>query len=158
MSQYRRDPYPWTWEPAVSVLLGFCLLVVLGVQMGRGIACLAVGSGFCWADGGALFSSVWPILTGDSSAGLSVPVEMPGRVLALSIIGVVVAVLALVAVGAAWVLRRWGPGAVEGVASAGDVEQLLGRRRLYRVRRIVRPDIHGAPLEIVDLGVPDVTV
>jgi len=157
MSQYRRDPYPWTWEPAVSVLLGFCLLVVLGVQMGRGIACLAVGSGFCWADGGALFSSVWPILTGDSSAGLSVPVEMPGRVLALSIIGVVVAVLALVAVGAVWVLRRWGPGAVEGVASAGDVERLLGRRRLYRVRRIVRPDIHGATSE-VDLGVSDVTV
>lgn len=158
MRQNRRDPYPLTWEPAVAVLLGFCLLVVLGVHLGRGIACLAVGSGFCWADGGALFSTVWPILTSDPSAGLAVPVEMPGRVLALSIIGVVVTVLALVAVGAVWVLRRWGPGVVEGVASAGEVEQLLGRRRLYRVRRIVRPDIHGAPSEIVDLGVPDVTV
>lgn len=158
MQQNRRDPYPWTWEPAVAVLLGFCLLVGLGVHLGRGIACLAVGSGFCWADGGALFSSVWPILTSDPSAGLVVPVELSGRVLAVSIIGVGVAALALVVVGAVWALRRWGPGAVEGVASAGDVERLLGRRRLYRVRRIVRPDLNGATSEIVDLGVSDVTV
>lgn len=41
-------------------------------------------------------------------------------------------------------LMRWGPRALRGVATGGEAERLLGRSRLRRVRRIVRPDIVSA--------------
>ena len=60
MRQDRRDPYPWTWEPALAGLLACGLLLMLSVQLGRGIACVAVGAGFCWPSRESLVPSVWP--------------------------------------------------------------------------------------------------
>lgn len=56
-----------------------------------------------------------------------------------------VEVMFLLAAGAVsyWVLGRWGPGRVRGVASGEEAERLLGRSRLYRVRRIIRPDLYS---------------
>lgn len=159
MRQDRRDPYPWTWEPALAGLLACGLLLILGVHVGRGVACLAVGAGFCWASKENLLSTVWPILTGDASAGLTRTVEVSsGGVLVASITGAVLGLLSLAVTGLLWFLRRWGPGALKGVASPGDVERLLGRRRLYRARRIVRPDLYGRHARQVDVEASDATV
>ena len=98
----RRDPYPWTWEPALVV--GVVLLVGLacGVQVGRSLANLLAGAGWTWPDapssamtgpdsgsggtgsgdellpapslfGGAFWRSVPQVLAGDSTAGLAQP-------------------------------------------------------------------------------------
>lgn len=143
MHQSRRDPYPWTWEPAVAGLLGFGLVVVVSVQLGRGAACLVSGVGSCWAEQAAFLTSVWGILSGDASAGLAEPVEVPTRVLMVSIASAVGIMLALTAICLVWAIRRWGNRTLKGVASVDEVERLLGRHRLFRVRRVVRPDLYG---------------
>ncbi|MEJ7742380.1 MAG: hypothetical protein WKF73_07435 [Nocardioidaceae bacterium] len=40
-------------------------------------------------------------------------------------------------------MDRWGPGRLHGMASRSEAEQLLGRTRLRRAGRLVRPDIYG---------------
>ena len=143
MLQNRHDPYPWTWEPAIAALLGAGLVLTAGVHLGRTIACLIDGAGLRWTRRAAVIGSTWPILTGDASAGLADPVIIAGPTLAASIIGTELLLLALTTVGVVWSLQRWGPAALKGVASPSEVEQLLGRQRLYRARRIVRPDLYG---------------
>ena len=59
---------------------------------------------------------------------------------------------------AVWLVRRWGPGSLKGVASPGEVERLLGHRRLYRVRKVVRPDLYGRLSRHEDQEAQDVTV
>lgn len=44
---------------------------------------------------------------------------------------------------AIYVLRRWGPGRIQGMATASEAEQLLGVARLRKVADIVRPDLYG---------------
>lgn len=158
MHQYRRDPYPWTWEPAVAGLLGFGLVVAVSVHLGRAAACLVTGVGTCWVEQAAFLTSVWGVLSGDASAGLAEPVEVPRRVLMVSIALTVGIVLVLTAMCLVWVIRRWGNGALKGVASVDEVERLLGRRRLFRVRGVVRPDLYGHRHPAGDREPSDATV
>ena len=158
MRQDRRDPYPWTWEPALAGLLACGLLLMLSVQLGRGIACVAVGAGFCWPSRESLVPSVWPVLSGDATAGLAAPVEVSGGVLIASISTASLCLLLVAETVAVWLVRRWGPGSLKGVASPGEVERLLGRRRLYRARRIVRPDLYGGQARQEEVEAQDVTV
>jgi hypothetical protein len=48
-----------------------------------------------------------------------------------------------------WVVRfgldRWGPARLRGMATAAEAESLLGRSRLRRHARVIRPDLYGAP-------------
>ena len=143
MQQNRHDPYPWTWEPIVAAAMAIGLILVLGVHLGRAAACLISGTGWCWTSRDALFTSMWPILTGNASAGLTAPVHIEGATLTASVLVAEVGLTLLVLISLAWALRRWGPAALKGVASPSEVEQLLGRQRLYRARRIVRPDLYG---------------
>lgn len=144
MRQDRHDPYPWTWEPAAASVLGFGVVLAAGVHVGRMIACLAAGQGFRITKHDAVLGATWPILTGDASAGLAEPVSVPPLVLAMSILFSEVVLLALCVAGVVRVLRLWGPLALRGVAAPGEAERLLGVRRLRRVRRIIRPDLHPA--------------
>ena len=144
MHQYRRDPYLWTWEPAAAVVLVFGVSVTLGIHFGRGIACLLSGGGFAWPIREALFSSVWPLLMGDVGAGLAYPVQVPSQVLVVSIVSSLCVVAALTVLCLVWAVRRWGNGSLKGVAPVDEVEQMLGRRRLFRVRNVVRPDLFGS--------------
>lgn len=98
----RRDPYPWTWEPALVVGVMVVLGLACGVQVGRSLANLLAGAGWTWPDvpssattgpgsgtgggtggdallpapsvfGGAFWRSVPRVLAGDSTAGLARP-------------------------------------------------------------------------------------
>jgi hypothetical protein len=52
-------------------------------------------------------------------------------------------VLVAVVVTVVWAARRWGPGRVQGMATAAEAEQLLGVSRLRRNAAVVRPDLYG---------------
>ena len=44
---------------------------------------------------------------------------------------------------AIFVLQRWGPGRMRGMATSAEAERMLGVTRLRKVAGIVRPDLHG---------------
>lgn len=44
----RRDPYPWTWEIPMGLVVAGLLLVVLGIQLARGFANMLAGAGWTW--------------------------------------------------------------------------------------------------------------
>ena len=46
----RRDPYPWTWEIPVAVILATLFVIVIGIQLGRSVANLLAGAGWTWPD------------------------------------------------------------------------------------------------------------
>lgn len=147
MQQDRRDPYPWTWEPVAASALGFGLIALLGIHLGRALACLISGQGIRITEHDAVFSSTWPILTGDASAGLTGPVDVPGSVLAISIAFTVLVLLASCAIGLLCAFRRWGPLALKGVATPEEAGRLLGVQRLRKNRKITRPDLAGGRAE-----------
>jgi hypothetical protein len=159
----RHDPYPWTWEPAA--LAGALLLIglVLGVQVGRSLANLAVGAGWMWPEsragdgpgpgpsisspiGGAFWRSLSGVLSGDAGDGLAKPVPDPlagpglvwGSVAATEI----VILTALIWMGA-WTYLRWGPGRLRGMATRSEADAILGVTRIRKVADIVRPDLYG---------------
>ena len=40
----RQDPYPWTWEMPLAVILAVLVLISFGVHLGRAIANVLAGS------------------------------------------------------------------------------------------------------------------
>ena len=140
----RRDPYPWTWELPLSVVLLVLLVAGLAAHLGRAVANRAAGAGWVFPDRADLFTSLPGLLAGDAAAGLpetTGPMATANAVLAW--IGVVeLLVLAAVLVALKVWLGRWGPGRMQGMASRHEAEQLLGRSRLRRNAPIIRPDLH----------------
>ncbi len=141
MQQDRHDPYPWTWEPAVASTLSLGLVALLGIHLGRALACLASGQGIRITQHDALFTSTWAILKGDASAGLTGFVNVSTPALATSVLFVELSLMAGWTAGAIGALRRWGPFALKGVASSEEATRLLGVRRLRKNRKIIRPDL-----------------
>ena len=154
----RRDPYPWTWEIPLAVALAGGLTIVIGLQLGRSVANLLAGAGWTWPDpdagqfpspiGTAFWTSLPDVLTGDSSAGLAQQEASSDRLAGSSLTwGCLVATEALILAALSWlaifVLQRWGPGRMRGMATATEAEHLLGVTRLRKVASIVRPDLHG---------------
>jgi hypothetical protein len=139
----RRDPYPYTWEIPLGVLTTLLLLAGLGAHLGRAIANWTAGAGWTWPAGKALFASLPDLLAGDYSAGLTLahPGAGPGAVYGW-ITAVEVLLLAGMTAATWWALRRWGPGRMKGMATAGEAEQVLGLTRLRVVAGIIRPDLH----------------
>ena len=43
-----------------------------------------------------------------------------------------------------WLLRRWGPHRMKGMARPAEAERLLGLRRLRKVATVIRPDLYAA--------------
>jgi len=153
----RRDPYPWTWEPWVAGAFCVCLVVVIGIQAGRGVANLLAGAGWTWPAtdtvggfssplGTAFWGSPSGVVTGHADAGLSAPPppDVAGPGLLWSSIAVTeVALLAAVVWAIVYVYHRWGPGRTRGMASACEAEEAMGVTRLRRVAPVVRPDQYG---------------
>lgn len=139
----RRDPYPYTWEIPLGVLTTLLLLAGLGAHLGRAIANWIAGAGWTWPAGKALFASLPDLLAGDYSAGLTLAHQGagPGAVYGW-ITAVEVLLLAGMTAATWWALRRWGPGRMKGMATAGEAEQVLGLTRLRVVAGIIRPDLH----------------
>lgn len=145
MSQHERriTPASWSWEIAAAVLLAGLFLLALGVQLARSLAVWVSGQGWVWPAPRGVLGSVPSILAGDAAAGLDRPLDRVDG-LALWLVMVELGVLVLVGWAVSWLVRRYGPRRLRGVATAADAEALLGRRRLWRVRRIIRPDLYGS--------------
>jgi hypothetical protein len=87
------------------------------------------------------------LLTGRPGRG--VVVRSAGDLASSSWIYAVITLLELVALAAAvWLALLWwrllGPGALQGMASRGEVERVLGVSNLRRRRKVIRPDLFGA--------------
>jgi len=139
-------PYPFTWEIPVGIVLGVLLALALGLQAGRSLANLVAGNGWVLVDRMALFTTLGPLLGGQ--AGVALPaVTHPASAGLYWTCVVLVELLVVVVIG--WTVKfgldRWGPARLRGMATAAEAEALLGRTRLRRHARVIRPDLYGAP-------------
>ena len=141
----RRDPYPWTWEIPLGIVLVILMVLVCGVHLGRGIANVWAGAGWAFPTRVELFRSLPAVLRGDAAEGLaglngsmSSPSAVWTWVVATEMVLLAVSVLLL-----KLVVDRWRPGRLRGMASRGEAERLLGVTRLRKVRTVVRPDLYG---------------
>jgi hypothetical protein len=140
----RHDPYPWTWEIPLVIVLAILVLIIFGAHLGRAIANLVAGSDWRFPNRVDLFSSLPAVLRGNAAAGL---VDLHGPVASPSTLLICIAATELILLTATLLLLRlgldrWGSGRMKGVATAGEAERLLGVTRLRRNRRIVRPDLY----------------
>lgn len=140
----RHDPYPWTWEIPAGVAAAVALTIVMAIHAGRAGANLAAGAGLHLTRREELFTSVWPILTGDAGAGLAEPPThvASDRALAVWVVLTLTLLLALLVWLIVYVIGRWGPSRVLGMATPADAEDLLGVTRLRRNAAIIRPDLY----------------
>jgi hypothetical protein len=133
----RHDPYPWDWEIPLVTVLAMLVLIIFGAHLGRAIANMVAGSDWSFPNRVDLFSSLLGILHGDAGAGL---VDLDGPAASSSSLFMCVAATELILLAVTllllkWGLDRWGPGRMRGVATAVEVERLLGVTRLRRNRR-----------------------
>ena len=142
----RTTPYPFTWEIPVATLLAVLLALVLSLQAGRSLANLVAGDGWAFVDRMELFTTLGPLLSGQADAGLPFVIRPASVGLLRTCIGIV-ELLVIVVVG--WAVKfgldRWGPARLRGMATAAEAEALLGRTRLRRHAKVIRPDLYGAP-------------
>jgi hypothetical protein len=141
----RQDPYPWTWEIPLGVILAVLVLSIFSMHLGRAVANVLAGCDWRFPSRVDLFSSLPAVLRGDAGAGL---VDLHGTVASPSSLLVCIATTELILLAASVLLikfglDRWGPGRMRGVATSSEAERLLGVARLRRSRRIVRPDLYG---------------
>jgi len=111
------------------------------------------GRGWLWPDSPHLLAAVGGLLTGKTGVGVHplpaagfVDTGLPPAWLVYVFVGVFELVLLAVTVWA--VARFWtglGPGRRYGMATRVEAETVLGVGRLRRVRKIIRPDLYGAP-------------
>jgi len=111
------------------------------------------GRGWLWPDSPHLLAAVGGLLTGKTGVGVHplpaagfVDTDLPPAWLVYVFVGVFQLVLLAVTVWA--VARFWtslGPGRRYGMATRVEAETVLGVGRLRRVRKIIRPDLYGAP-------------
>ncbi len=147
-SSRRTNPYPFTWEIPLALVVAVLFLLLMGVQIGRSAANLLAGNGWVFVDRAALFTSLPGIVSGHADAGLGPLSRPPGpAVLWGSICAVEGIILVICAAGLKWGLGRWGPGRLHGVATRAEAEALLGRTRLRKHAKVIRPDLYGASRE-----------
>jgi hypothetical protein len=140
----RANPYPWSWELPVAGTVAVLLVAVVAVHAARTVANAAAGGGWQFTPRAALFRSLPGLLGGDATAGLpTVPDSYAGAQQLWVWMGVAEAVVLAALIGLLWwVLRRWGPGRIHGMASPGEADRLLGLTRLRRNATVIRPDLH----------------
>ena len=140
----RTNPYPWTWEIPVAVIVAVLLVMVVALHAARTIANAVVGGGWQFTPRSALFISLPNLVTGDASVGLvSVPKSYATAHemwvwIALTELGVLVAIAFVMRT----VLRQYGPGRIQGMASPSEAGRLLGTARLRRNAAMIRPDLY----------------
>ena len=136
------DAYPWSWElPAACVAVVVCVALA-ALQAGRSMAFAVAGKGWLWPPTDQLVTSVPHLLAGHTTYGLGVAVApVPPPLVAVAIAAT--ELLAFSGLGLlGWqLLVRFGPNALRGVASSAEASRLLGRARLSRARKVVRPDL-----------------
>lgn len=147
----RVDPYPSTWEIPLAAIVALVLVLVLGVHLGRGMANLFAGAGWTWPARENLFNSLTHVLAGQPGAGLTHRHQTAGLASPRSVQAWIGLTELILLAGSTWAalvgLHRWGPRRIRGMAACAEAEQLLGLRRLRRVRAMIRPDLYppGSP-------------
>ncbi|MEP7194225.1 MAG: conjugal transfer protein [Actinomycetota bacterium] len=143
----RRDPLPLTWELPAAATLAWVAVAATLLPAARGAATWLTGAGWVWPkQGTGLTVSLAGLLTGHPGAGLTTAdaTRLPasGVVYLLVVLAEVAwLILSLLAAGIWW--RTWGPGTHEGLADRFEVEKVLGRSRIRRDRKVIRPDLYG---------------
>lgn len=142
-SERRHEPYPWTYEIPVAAAAVLALVGVPTIHLGRALANLFAGQGWTWPASGLAITSLRGVITGDGGAGIVPALPNPassGAVIAWVVTSLIVMLIG-VGVLLRWVLRKWGPGRMKGMASAAEAEAILGVGRLKKNRKIIRPDL-----------------
>lgn len=141
----RTNPYPWTWEIPTAITILLLLMMSLVLHVARAMANMAASGRWNWPRRTELFSSIPNLLAGDASAGLGrqLPQMVTGEQLWIWIVVLELAMLTGTALVLRWAMVRWGPGRILGMASANEVELLLGSSRLRRNAGVIRPDLYG---------------
>ena len=141
----RTNPYPWTGEIPAALIAVVLLVMGFALHLARAIANLFAGAGWQLTPRTSLFSSLPRLIGGDAGAGLAdtrTGYASSGAlwfwIAATELVVVVVVVLIL-----RWGLAQWGPGRIQGMASPGEAEQLLGLSRLRRNAPVIRPDLYA---------------
>lgn len=141
----RTNPYPYTWEIPVVGVIALLLLLLVGLQAGRSVANLLAGNGWVFVPREGLFTSLGGVVGGDAASGLNgVAGPASAGLLWTCIAAVEVVVLAGCVWVGKWALDRWGTGRLQGMATTAQAESLLGRARLRRHAKVIRPDLYGA--------------
>ena len=141
----RTNPYPWTWEIPVAVIVAVLLIMAVALHAARTIANAVVGGGWHFPPRSELFSSLPGLVTGDATSGLATTPNAYATAhqlwfwIALTEL-VVIVVIALVLRP---VLRQHGPSRIQGMASHREADQLLGTARLRRNAAMIRPDLYA---------------
>lgn len=140
-----QDQYPWTWEIPLAIVSGLLPVGVAACQFARSLANCSAGSSWRWPAPDKLVTSIPGVLAGDAAAGLSGvrPAADAYTLWAWLTVVFLLTVGALIVAGV-WAWRRWGPGRMRGMATTAEAHELLGRDRLWKVRHVVRPDLHPA--------------
>ena len=140
----RTNPYPWTWEIPAAAIVAALLTMVLALHPARAIATLFAGHGLQFTPRPALFSSIPGLVTGDAAAGLTTSsTDVTSGQLWFWIMATELVVLVIIGLMVRSAVRQWGPGRIQGMASRGESEQLLGISRLRRNAPVIRPDLYG---------------
>ena len=140
----RTNPYPFTWEIPLAVTVAVLFLLLMGMQVARSIANVIAGSEWVFVDRPQLFTSLVGVLQGRADAGIAGLSHPAGTGLLWTCVtaietGIVVGCAVAVKLG----LSRWGPGRWHGVATRAEGEALLGRTRLRKHAKVIRPDLYG---------------
>ena len=140
----RRNPYPQTWEIPLAVLVGYSLLLLVGVQFGRAVANVIAGNGWVLVERAEIVNSLPGVLAGRADAGL-VGMGSPASssLLWASVLFVEILVFAVSAGCVRFGWGRWGPSRIQGTATRAEAEQLLGIVRLRRHAHLIRPDLYS---------------
>ena len=144
----RADVQPIAWGiPAAGVAV-WLLAALLVLPAGQGAASCVFGGGWVWPRGcSAVMSSIGGLVIGHPGRGLATPqvgqLPVAGVVYLLVVVGELLLVAATIWAGVLW-WRHLGPGAWPGMADRVEVEGVLGRSRLRRARKVIRPDLYGA--------------
>lgn len=141
----RTNPYPLTWELPVAGCVGAVLVMVVAAHGARSVANAIAGAGWDFTARSRLFTAMPGLLGGDATAGMAAvasPHASPGQLwlwLAIAEIAVLFALMLMLRSA----LHRWGPGRIQGMATAAESAQLLGLARVRRNAPLVRPDLYG---------------
>jgi hypothetical protein len=129
------------------MLVAGVLIVVVGLQVGRSLANLLAGGGWVFVTRADIFSSLPAMVQGNAGAELAGNTALASpRLLWASMVGVEMLLGVCMAMAVKAGMDRWGPSRLQGMATRAEAEELLGRLRLRRHARVIRPDLHRSGL------------
>jgi hypothetical protein len=142
---WRTDVAPVGWELPAAGALCWLAATMLLLPVGQAVASELFGGGFVWPRK-SLPASIGGLLTGHPGRGAAV--TSAAALASSSWIYALITVLELVALAAAvWLGVVWwrllGAGALQGMATRGEVERVLGLSNLRHRRKVIRPDLFG---------------